>query len=387
MVGSGTLTLLKTAETPMDGVWVTGYVKVKDVEVLGGARLEVRSTFGQLGPDLTGGGVTASWVIGGQWGSEPDASGTLYLNGSHFVGFDQLTIQRQGYFLCTTGGWLRDVSLENEGGPNGNSYLIENHNHFEVAEDQALTLAGGWYKQTIYLDSSPVSVFAPNGGLSVTNFSGIAGAPPAYSIDILGGNLVAYEIASLGAAADILVQDAEIDFFSPGQFVRNNGPAQTSTLTFTAKDGNTNKLTDIKNTLVKFLDWNPAGRYTSATQLDGKLRVDGNLKLEGATSLSLRMDVGGLTADKIEGANPASTINLDGDALSLTADLRNVPARMGMFSMNFLSAPNVTYTNGADTDRFGGGVHLTGDTTGITLPNDFIMMSSTGITLKVMRGM
>jgi hypothetical protein len=97
------------------------------------------------------------------------------------------------------------------------------------------------------------------------------------------------------------------------------------------------------------------------------------------------MDVGGLTADKIEGANPASTINLDGNSLSLTADLRNVPAQFAIFSMVFLSAPSVTYTNGADTDLFGGVVDLTGDTTGITLPNDFITMSSTGIALKVMR--
>jgi hypothetical protein len=241
MVGSGTLVLLKTSQATIDDVWVSGYVKTKDVEVLGGARLEVRSTFGQLGPDSTGAGVNSIWEIGGQWGSEPDASGTLYLNGSHFVGFDELHVEKQGYFLCTTGGMLSDVSLQDEGGPEGDQFLIVNLNHFEVAEDQTLTLAGGSYCQTVEDSSSPVSVFAPNSGLSVRNFAGIADGPPAYSIEILGGGLTAYEMASLGAATDILVSDATINFYSPGQFSRNNGPVQTSTLNFRAKDGNTNK--------------------------------------------------------------------------------------------------------------------------------------------------
>jgi hypothetical protein len=383
IVGSGTMQLFNTPAADLDGVWISGYVEVASFSVKEGAVLDVESTFGQLGPDSTDG--TSSWNVGGvSNGSE--TAGTLQLNGSHYVGFDQLTIRKEGVLLCTTSGWLRDVGLK-DGGIEGNTFLIENRNHFEVAESQELTLAGGWYKQTIDGGSSPVSVFAPNSGLSIRNFAGVLDGPPDYSIDILGGAVTAYETVSLAAATDILVQDAEVDFFSPGQFARNNGPAQTSTLTFSAKDANTNKLTDIKNTLVKFIDWNPASRYTSATQRDGKLSADGNLKLEEATSLSLRMDVGGLTADKIEDANPSSTVTLDGNSLSLTAKIENVPAQMGMFSMNFLSAPNVVYINGADANPFGGGVTLTGDTTGITEPADFTTKSSAGIAMKVMRGM
>jgi hypothetical protein len=379
IVGTGTLHIIQTTSA----VWITGNVKVAKFSITEGGVLEVRGTFGQLGPDSSDG--SSSWNVGGVFNGN-ETAGTLQLNGDHYAGFDQLTIRKEGVFLCTTSGWLRDAGLK-EGGIGGNTFLIENRNHFEVAEGQELTLAGGWYKQTIDNGSSPVSVFAPNSGLSVRNFAGVLDGPPDYSIDILGGAVTAYEIASLGAATDILVQDAEIDFFSPGQFSRNNGPAQTSTLTIAAKDANTNKLADIKNTLVKFIDWNPAGRYTSATQRDGKLSVDGNLKLEEATSLTLRMDVGGLTADKIEGVNPASTITLDGNGLSLTAKLENVPGQMGMFPMTFLSAPTVAHTNGADTNPFGGGIALTGDTTGITRPTDFITKSGTGITMKVMKGM
>ena len=39
----------------------------------------------------------------------------------------------------------------------------------------------------------------------------------------------------------------------------------------------------IKDTAVKFADWNPAGRYTATTQMDAKLSVIGNLTLDGTT--------------------------------------------------------------------------------------------------------
>ena len=52
-------------------------------------------------------------------------------------------------------------------------------------------------------------------------------------------------------------------------------------------DGYFKKQILIKNTAVKFLDWTdaPAGRYSSTTNVGGKLTADGMVTLDGTTAL------------------------------------------------------------------------------------------------------
>ena len=76
-------------------------MKVAKVTVSGGGVLNVRSTFGQLGPDA---GTAGYWDVG------PGLSaGTMQFNGDHFVGFDGLTVGTSGDLKYLVGGTLTDA--------------------------------------------------------------------------------------------------------------------------------------------------------------------------------------------------------------------------------------------------------------------------------------
>jgi hypothetical protein len=328
--GIGTLTLTDTVGAEPDHVWHSGFVKVKTVEVEGGV-LQVRSTFGQVGPDevFLGG---SNWKVG-----TSGSAGTVQLNGDHFVGFDSLTIVK-GEVKYVTSGTLTDLPLAGSGNP-WKAFTIENVDKFEIAEGQAVALTGGRYLQT-----SGTSTFQPGSSLSIAGFAG-ASNPPAYSFDMLSGKLIAFESAGITTRTDIRISDAIVDFYCPGVFTRNNGPEQTSQLGIVARDGTTNKDIQITNTPIKFLDWNPAGRYTSATQVGGKFNIGGHLKLDGTTELVLRVDL--TTIPRMDRAFDATgPATLSGNALKLTLNLKNIPQQGNMFMFNdllwctALTAPN-----------------------------------------------
>lgn len=359
-VGSGALRLDNTAAA-VDHTWTSGYVKVPDVQVRDGGTVEVKSTFGQLGPDEFFGVCT--WKVGAPVGGV-ETAGTLLLNGDHFVGFDHLQIGVQGEAQYLTGGTLTDVPLPP---PQAWSpFDILNKGKFEIAEGQAVALTGGSYKQGLPAGDAPTTTFRPGTSLTIGGFAG-ASLAPTYSFDVEVGKIIAYETAGVSAKTDILLLDCTFDFYSPGVFTKNGGPEQRSTFTFSAKDGYMSKQTLIKNTQVKFIDWNPVGRYTSATLVGGRLDADGKVKLDGTSELVLRVDVGNNRMDTVFAATNSVTMN--GNALKLTLDVRNSPGGQMMFAFNdFLWATALTCPD----PPFGGGVTVTagGWTPTITVHNN-----------------
>ena len=124
--GSGKLTLMDTAGVEYDHVWTRGFNKVKTVGVEGG-KLEVASTFGQLGPDAVVMGGSSDWKVG-----TSDSAGAVELNGDHFVGFDWLIIVK-GEVKYVTGGTLTDLPIPGSLTP-WKAFGIENVDKFEIAE-------------------------------------------------------------------------------------------------------------------------------------------------------------------------------------------------------------------------------------------------------------
>jgi hypothetical protein len=354
-VGSGTLRL-GNAAAAVDHVWHSGYVKVKTVEVQDGGVLEVGSECGQLGPDAGSQG-DSTWVVGAKAGGVATA-GTLLLKGDHLIGFNELRIGNQGEVKYHVGGTLMYVppaSPQKAWRP----FAIINANKFEIAEGQAVLLTGGYYEQVKAAAAEPTATFRPGSSLAFGRFEGSTGAP-AYAFDVRSGKVVAFEKSAeiqpaVRATTDIRIKDATLEFHNPGTFRRVGVSEQMSELLLTARDGMTAKTVLIENTPVKFLDWDPPGRYTASTQVNARLSVDGILELKGTPELHLRVNIGGLSSDEVLVLNPAGQTKLAGNSTKLKLHLKNLADRTGEFAIPMLLAgPSLE----VPTTPFGGGTWL-----------------------------
>lgn len=334
----------------------------------------MRSTFGQLGPDEVG-------LAGSIWRVGDDSAGKMILKGSHFIGFDDLRIGEQGEVIYEVGGTLTDKPLL----PPAlwTSFYIANSGKFEIAEGQAVSLTGGWYEHGL---SASVTTFRPNSSLSIGRFDGSLGGAPDYSFSAQVGKIVAYERASISTTTDMKISDVELEFWNPGKFERAGVPGlQTSTLTLAAKDGMMAKNVLIENTKVKFLDWNPEGRYTSTTQVDAQIVVDGKIELKGTTELHMRVNVSQLTSDRIAVMNPAGSATLTGNQLSLKLKLKNLPAPAvpGPYPIpEVITAPSIIAPP-APADPFGGGTSLIDAPAGWTVSAATVAVIPNGQSIRV----
>jgi hypothetical protein len=351
IVGDGTLNL-DCDGTAFNHDWISGYVKVRNANIQNGATVQVRSNITQLGPDDAGENGSL-WVVGAFAGDSLTA-GALFLEGGlHKAGFDKLLINKDGLLKSSgSGTGLLDVGY----GPAPNApwtpFVVENHGNVEVAEDGGLALWGGTYLQISDVSlESPVTTLQARSSLSTATFVN-ATATPDYAIDVRAGKLIAFVDVEVRTTTNIRVENAVIDFYSPGVYSRNGFDGMVSDFRFTAKDGMTAKNVLIEDTPVSFLDWTPDPSYSNMTQMNGRISVDGKIELAGTTELKLRLNVGGLSGDSIVVINPAGSATLTGNNLKLTVRLKNLPVWPGMFSIQYLiSAPALNAPN----PPFGGG--------------------------------
>jgi hypothetical protein len=283
-------------------------------------------------------------------------AGTLLHAGNQAVGFDQLIIGTQGEMVHSGVGSLQDVKYD---APPPfapwTPFVVENHGKVEILSQGTLGLFGGIYRQLATVSvESPITILWTETGLFTMRFA-TATFTPDYSIDVLAGKVVAYETATIGAKTDIRIKDATIEFYNPGVFERGGIAGQLSTLGFTAKEEMAVKNVLIENTPIKFLDWNPVGRYTNTTQVNAKLNVDGKLELAGTTELHSRVNVLGRSADSVSVINPSGLVKLSGNQLKLKLRLKNLPDLPGMYGIpGLLSGPAMD----APATPFGGGTTL-----------------------------
>lgn len=362
IVGTGSLQLYTQVAGITFHDWDQGFVRVAKVTIGRDADVHVSSTFGDLGA----GGLQNLFVgldpAPPAPPAEPDHRGTLEISGSHKFGFLGLFVSPWGRVDVVGDTTLSDSDKAN-GAPAWNAFPVGNTGRFTVAEDADLTLDGGYYTQVQITEERPaVTAFGRNSGLTMTAFGGDP-APPALAFDIEGGTLEAFEHAGIRAPTDMWVKNSRVDFYSPGVFSLPGGGQQTSTLQFDPGWPSPEpKEVRFENTLIQFHNYDPAGRYASATLAGGQVLSSGNMRLTGSTELWLRADGQAAQMDGLHAA--IGTMTLSGDGLMLTVDVRHPPDPMQfpgmppswpqMYFQGFLSA----MTLASPTNPFGGGVTI-----------------------------
>jgi hypothetical protein len=252
-------------------------------------------------------------------------------------------------------------------------FLIENHGKVDLYEERAVYLDGGAYHQIKDASPEPATTFWPKSLMRIPPFYGLnQNQIPEYAFSIAGGRLVVYEGGGdIRVPTDAQIYLAKFEFYSPGSYSRavGNPPViQQGLSSFTIMVHNeldgTDKELLIKDSEVSLLDYAPAGRYISATQAGGLIHVQGKLKLDGTTMLSIRADfVNGI--DKLTASN---SVTMSGNSLQLALDIRNSAGFEQRSFENFVSGQSLN----SPANPFGGGITYFGDGgwTAVITPDD-----------------